>query len=233
MDQDVKSPRRYEGAARQSRTRRTRAAVVEAARRLFVDRGYAATTIDAISDLSDTPPATVYRLFSSKLGILKAVLDVSVGGDDRAVAMLDRPQVRAVVLDGDPKNQLGGFAALVRQVMARVGPVHRILADAARSDQDAASLLAEIARQRHEGQRRVARSVARSGALRPALRERDAADVIHALASPEVYSLLVFDRRWSEERYEKWLREILIDQLLRSDGPPSGNEPRNDVGPIA
>jgi hypothetical protein len=147
--------------------------------------------------------------------------------------MLDRPQVRAVVLDGDPKNQLEGFAALVRQVMARVGPVHRILADAARSDQDAASLLAEIARQRHEGQRRVVRSVARSGALRPALRERDAADIMHALASPEVYGLLVFDRGWSDERYEEWLREILIDQLLRSDGPPSGNEPRNDVAPIA
>jgi AcrR family transcriptional regulator len=214
MDPDVKTPRHYEGAARQARTRRTRAAVVEAARSLFVDRGYAATTIDAISDLSDTPQATVYRLFSSKLGILKAVLDISVGGDDEAVAMLHRPQVRTLLLDADPKNQLAGFAALVRQVMNRVGPVHRILADAARSDQDAASLLAEIARERHEGQKRIARSLARSGALRPALRERDAADIIHALASPEVYGLLVFDRGWSSERYEKWLGSILNDQLL-------------------
>ena len=72
MDRDVKPPRPYEGAARQARTRRTRAAVVEAARSLFVERGYAATTIEAISDRSDTPQATVYRLFSSKLGILKA-----------------------------------------------------------------------------------------------------------------------------------------------------------------
>jgi AcrR family transcriptional regulator len=214
MDRDVKTPRPYEGAARQARTRRTRAAVVEAARRLFVERGYATTTIDAISDLSDTPQATVYRLFSSKLGILKAVLDVSVGGDDEAVAMLDRPQVRALLLDGEPKNQLAGFAALLRDVMARVGPVHRILAEAARSDQDAASLLAEIARQRREGQQRIARSIGRSGSLRPGLRERDAADIIHALASPEVYGLLVFDRGWSSERYEKWLRSILIDQLL-------------------
>jgi AcrR family transcriptional regulator len=214
MDRDVKPPRRDEGAARQARTRRTRAAVVEAAHNLFVDRGYAATTIDAISELSDTPQATLYRLFSSKLGILKAVLDVSVVGDDEAVAMLDRPQVRALVQDGDPKNQLAEFAALVRQVMARVGPVHRILADAARSDQDAASLLGQVARQRLEGQRRIARSLAQSGALRPGLRERDAADIIHALASPEVYGLFVFDRGWSSARYEKWLSSILIDQLL-------------------
>jgi AcrR family transcriptional regulator len=214
VNRDVKPRRPYEGAARQARTRRTRAAVVEAARSLFAERGYAATTIEAISDRSDTPQATVYRLFSSKLGILKAVLDVSVGGDDEAVAMADRPQVRALLSDGNPKNQLAGFAALLGEIMARVGSVHRILADAARSDEDAASLLAEIARQRHEGQRRIARSLARSGALRPGLRERDAADIIHALASPEVYGLLVFDRGWTGERYEKWLRAILIDQLL-------------------
>jgi len=214
MDRDVKSRRPYEGAARQARTRRTREAVVEAARSLFLERGYAATTIEAISARSDTPQATVYRLFSSKLGILKAVLDVSIGGDDAAVAMADRPQVRALLSAEDPAKKLAGFAALLHDVMARAGPVHRILADAARSDQDAASLLAEIARQRHEGQRRIARSLARSGALRPGLWERDAADIIHALASPEVYGLLVSDRDWSGERYEKWLRSILIDQLL-------------------
>jgi hypothetical protein len=142
------------------------------------------------------------------------VLDVSIGGDDEAVPMADRPQVRALVSGEGPKNQLAGFAALVRGVMARVGPVHRILADAARSDQDAAALLAEIARQRHEGQRRIAHSLAGSGALRPGIRERDAADIIHALASPEVYGLLVSDRGWNGKRYEEWLRSILIDQLL-------------------
>jgi AcrR family transcriptional regulator len=188
--------------------------VVEAARALFVERGYAVTTIEAISDRSDTPQATVYRIFGSKLGILKAVLDVSIAGDDEAVAMLERPHVRGLLSDGDPKRQLAGFAALVRDVMSRAGAVHRILADAARSDPDAASLLAEIARQRREGQRRVARALARAGALRAGLKERDAADIIHALASPEVHGLLVFDRGWSGERYENWLRSILTDQLL-------------------
>jgi AcrR family transcriptional regulator len=214
VDGHVKTQRPSEGAARQARTRRTRAAVVDAAWTLFLERGYAATTIEAISGLSDTPQATVYRLFSSKLGILKAVLDVSVVGDDQAVAMLDRPQVRALVSDEDPKKQLAGFAALLREVMARAAPVHRILADAARSDEDAASLLAQLGRQRQEGQRRIARSLARSNALRPGLRERDAADVIYALASPEVYGLLVFERGWSAERYEKWVNAILVDQLL-------------------
>ena len=214
MNRDVKPRRPYEGAARQARTRRTWAAVVGAAQGLFLERGYAATTIEAISDRADTPQPTVYRLFSSKLGILKALLDLSVAGDDEATVMLDRPQVRALLADQEPKDQLAGFAALVSGVMTRVGPVHRILADAARSDQDAAALLAEIARQRHEGQRNIARSLARSSSLRPGLSERDAADVIHALASPEVHGLLVVDRGWTGERHEKWLRQILIEQLL-------------------
>jgi AcrR family transcriptional regulator len=213
VDEVVKTP--GAGAApSQARTRRTRAAVVEAARTLFLERGYAATTIESISDLSDTPQATVYRLFSSKLGILKAVLDVSIVGDDRSVPMADRPQVLSLLGDRDPVNQVTGFAALLRDLMARTAPVHRLLADAARSDAEAASLLAEIARQRAEGQRRIARSLARSGALKPGLRERDAADVIHALASPEMYGLLVFDRGWSGDRYEEWVRATLVDQLL-------------------
>lgn len=199
---------------RQARTRRTRAAVVEAARELFVERGYSATTIEAISERADTPQATVYRLFSSKLGILKWLLDVSIGGDDAAVAMLDRPEVQSLLADADPVNQLAGFAALVRSVLERAALLHRVLGEAARSDGDAAALFAEVARQRQQGQSRIARTLARSGALRPGLRERDASDVIHALASPEVYGLLVTDRHWPPERYERWLRDTLVSQLL-------------------
>src|SRR4051812_20447193 len=84
VERDVKGFE-HPGAHGQARTRRTRTAVVEAARILFLERGYGGTTIEAISELSDTPQATVYRLFSSKLGILKAVLDASIAGDDEAV----------------------------------------------------------------------------------------------------------------------------------------------------
>jgi AcrR family transcriptional regulator len=200
--------------ASQARTRLARAAVIEAARALFLERGYGATTIEAISDLADVPAATVYRLFSSKRGILKALLDVSVGGDDEAVPFADRPPVRTLLAEPDPRAQLAGFVAITVQVNSRVAPLYRILASAAGSDPDAAALLDELTRQRQEGQRLIARSLARAGALRPELRERDAADVIHALMSPEVYRLLVLDRSWKPERYERWLTAIVTDQLL-------------------
>jgi AcrR family transcriptional regulator len=205
-----------QAARTQARTRLARAAVVDAARDLFLERGYGSTTIEAISDMAYVPPATVYRLFSSKHGILKALLDVSIVGDDETVAMADRPHVRALLAEADPRSQLVGFVAVAADVNARVAPLYRILVSAAGSDPDAATLLDELTRQRQAGQRLIARSLASAGALRPALRERDAADLIHALMSPEVYRLLVLDRHWKSERYERWLTQTLVDQLLPS-----------------
>ena len=213
--------RSSEGRRGQARTRLARAAVIDAARTLFLERGYGTTTIEAISTLSDVPPATVYRLFSSKRGILKALLDVSIVGDDAAVPLSDRTPVRSLFADPDPKKQLTGFVGVAAAVNSRTAPVYRILVSAAHSDADAASLLDEQTRQRQRGQGRIARSLARAGALRPELRERDAADIIHALMSPEVYGLLVLDRGWQSERYERWLTETLIDQLLADDVSPA------------
>jgi AcrR family transcriptional regulator len=203
-----------DGKRGQARTRLARVAVVDAARTLFLERGYGTTTIEAISGLSDVPPATVYRLFSSKRGILKALLDVSIVGDDEGVPLADRPHVRSLLADPDPKKQLAGFVGIAADVNSRTAPIYGILVSAANSDPDAATLLDELTRQRQQGQGRIARSLTRAGALRPKLRARDAADIIHALMSPEVYRLLVLDRGWKPERYEQWLTAVLVDQLL-------------------
>lgn len=202
------------GKGRQARTRLARKAVVEAARTLFVERGYAATTMEAISDRSDVPAATVYRLFSSKLGILRALIDASVAGSEGAAPPADQPTAQALLADLDPVRQLKGFAAVCREVNTRTEPLYRILVSAAGSDPDANTLLAERSRRRSAGQDLIARALARAGALKPELRERDAADIIHALMSPELYQLLVINRRWRPQRYEQWLAQTLIDQLL-------------------
>ena len=198
----------------QARTRLARAAVVGAARALFIERGYGATTIESISERADVPSATVYRLFSSKHGILKALFDVSIVGDDEEVPMGQRPEVRSLLDDADPRSQLAGFVAIAAQINARVAPLYGILVSAAGTDAEAAAQLDELTRQRQQGQRVIARSLARAGALRPELRERDAADLIHALLSPELYRLLVIDRAWSPDRYATWLEAAITAQLL-------------------
>lgn len=219
MNAERKGRRSYEGSGGQARTRLARAAVVQAAQALFLERGYAATTIEAISNTSDVPPATVYRLFSAKLGILKALLDASIAGDDQSVPLLERGNTRALLADADPIRQMSGFAGICRQINARSAPIYRILLSAAGSDHEAAALLADYTRQRQAGQGQIASALARSGALRPGLKEQDAADIIHALMSPEVYRLLVGERAWSPQRYEQWLTDILTDQLLAAHRP--------------
>lgn len=200
--------------APQARTRLARRAVLDAAATLFLERGYGATTIDGISRASHVPQATVYRLFTSKEGILKALVDASIAGDDEPVPVAGRPDVRSRLRAADPRERLAGLAAVSVEINTRTAPIYRILVSAAGSDSGTAAILDELTRQRHEGQGRVATSLARSGALRPGLRARDAADLIYALASPELYRLLVIDRRWSPGRFERWLAEVLADQLL-------------------
>jgi AcrR family transcriptional regulator len=209
----VKRDSRNESGRGQARTRLARRAVVDAARTLFLERGYVATTIEAISELSDVPTATVYRLFSSKLGILKALLDTSIAGDDQPVAVQERPDVAALFTEPDAHTLLTGFAGVTTAINQRTNDVYRVLVSAAGSDAAAAELLSEIQQQRDRGQGQIARSLSRARALKPGLRVRDAADLIHALMSPEVYSLLVGDRGWTPERYQQWLATTLTQQL--------------------
>jgi len=198
----------------QARTRLARRAVVDAARALFLERGYAATTMEAISEHADVPAATVYRLFSSKLGILRALLDTSIAGDDQPVTVQGRPDVASLFREPDPSKLLAGFAGVTTAINQRTNDVYRVLVSAAGSDPAAAELLSDVQRQRDEGQGRIARSLARTHTLKPGLRERDAADLIHALMSPEFYRLLVGDRGWTAERYQQWLATTLTQQLI-------------------
>jgi AcrR family transcriptional regulator len=200
--------------APQARTRLARRAVLDAAGNLFLERGYGATTIDAISSASDIPQATVYRLFSSKQGILKALIDRSVAGDDEPVAVADRPHVQSMLRAPQPEDLLARLAAVSVDINQRTAPIYRILVSAASSDTEAAALLDELTRQRQEGQGRVAAALVEAKALRAGVGAQDAADVIHALASPELYGLLVVDRSWAPDRYQRWLAETLASQLL-------------------
>jgi AcrR family transcriptional regulator len=213
VSDDVKRDRLTRGGRGQARTRLARRAVVVAARTLFLERGYAATTIEAISNLADVPPATVYRLFASKLGILKALLDTSIAGDDQPLTVQERPNVASVFAEPDPVELLAGFAGVTTAINQRTSDVYRVLVSAAGSDPAAAELLDEMQQQRNRGQSQIAHALDRSGSLREGLQAHDAVDLIHALMSPEVYRLLVVDRGWPAEKYQQWLATTLVQQL--------------------
>jgi AcrR family transcriptional regulator len=197
----------------QARTRLARGAVVDAARALFMEGGYATTTVAAISDRAGVPEPTVYRLFSSKVGILKVLLDVSIAGDDQPVAVPERPAVVSLVDEPDPRKVLAGFATITTQINVRTNDLYDVLSRAADSDPEAAELFATLREQRDRGQGQLVRMLHRKHALRPGLKLSEATDVVHALMAPEVYRLLVTDRGWSPERYEAWATSLLVQQL--------------------
>lgn len=213
MTESVK-PRSYDNSRREARARATRARVVEAARALFVDRGYLATSIEAIGTAADVPLATLYRLFGTKRAILSAVLEVAFVGDDQPIALHDRPEIKALRDEPDARLFLAGFARLTREVLDRSGALQQVLRDAAQVDPEAAELLAAINGQRYTGQANVARGLVARDALADGITETHAHDTIYVLMSPEVRQILTVDREWTADQYEQWLRDTLCATLL-------------------
>lgn len=218
---DVKRP--YDRSRRDAATRATRRQVVAAALQLFLDQGYPATTMAQISEASGTPPATVYRLFGSKRGILKEVMDVALGGDDEPVEYRERPEVRAALASEDPGAMLDAFARLARALMERAGALQHVLATSAVIDEEAAGMLAVVRRQRYTGQARIVRVLAERGWLRDGFTETMAADIAYAVMSPELYRILTTERGWAPQDYEAWLAHTLRTQLLAVEQAARGS----------
>ena len=218
--------RRYDNSRRQAQVGATRRKLIEAAKHLFTEHGYPATTIEAIADAADVSLPTLYRLFGSKRALLAAVLDVSFGGDDQPIEFRDRPAVRAARDEPDPAKMVKAFARIVRELMDRASAMQYVLATAAQVDADAAELLAETRRQRHTGQSRIVRAMDATGALDPDLDRSEAADFVYALLSPDVHRILTVERGWPADRYEGWIARSLAGLLRTGSVSPGARSAR-------
>jgi TetR/AcrR family transcriptional regulator of autoinduction and epiphytic fitness len=215
MPPKVKS-RPYEMSNRARQARDTRRRIVEAAAKLFVRDGYSATSISAIAEEAGVAVPTVYATLRSKANILRAVVELTVRGDDAATPVASRPGWQEVEGERDPRKQLALFAHFHREICDREAAIFAQLEAAAGADPEATEWLAEQERLRYEVQARVARSLKRQKGLRRGLTIREAADVIWTLASERTYLALVRDRGWKADDYERWLHEQLVAALLPS-----------------
>jgi AcrR family transcriptional regulator len=211
---DPVNTRPYDSSRRAERTQASKRAVIAAARDLFLARGFADTTVEAISVASRVPIATVYRLFKTKTGILKQVIDTAVVGDDAPVPLGDRPVVKDAQAAEDPQAMTAAWAHVARQVFDNTATLRLVLRVAAALDTEAAALQDSIEEQRRIGQARVARALAHKGFLRPGLKETEARDIVYALMSIDTYRILRLEQRWSGARYERWLANALHRLLI-------------------
>jgi TetR/AcrR family transcriptional regulator, regulator of autoinduction and epiphytic fitness len=213
MTSPVKS-RPYDSSNRARQARETRRRIAEAAALLFARQGYSATSISAIAEAAGVAVPTVYASLRSKANILRAVVELTVRGDDEAAPVASRARWQEIERRQDPREQLTLFAHLHRQICDREAAVFAQLEAAAGADPEGTQLLAEHDQRRYETQRRLARSLHRRKQLKPGLAAREAADIIWTLASERTYLALVRDRGWKAHNYERWLAEQLLAALL-------------------
>jgi AcrR family transcriptional regulator len=211
MVEPVKPRRSYHSPRRQQQAAATRRSILEAAQRLFTEHGYPATTMEQVAAEAGVALKTVYVAFATKSGLLRALWDLRLKGDHEEAAVADRPWYREVVEEPDPERQLRANARMVKQ---RIGGILKILRSAAPVDPDAGALWRLIQTDFHDNQRVIVESVAAKGALRPGLEVDRATDILWALNHPDVWLLLVGERGWAPEQWERWFADTTRDQLL-------------------
>jgi AcrR family transcriptional regulator len=207
--------RRYVSEVRDEQARRTRRAIVTAARDLFLAQGYAATTIDAIAEAAHASRRTVFNAVGGKVVLLKLALEWAIVGDDEPVALADRPAIRAIQAERDPRRALALWVTMVVDIAARVAPVGAVLYAAADGDPEAAELLANEAQVRMSGATAFVGYLASLGGLAAGVSERQAAELCWALMDGHLYHLLVTQRGWTPAALAQWLSDSLAATLLR------------------
>jgi AcrR family transcriptional regulator len=206
--------RRYDSVLRQEQARQTRARILDAAQKLFSERGYANATMEAIASGAGVATDTVYATFRNKQGVLHALLDVRVTGDELPIGVLDRQGPQAVRADRSQARQVARFAEDVTGILERARPVDDVMRGAAAVDPDIAALRTRMQEGRYDNMRQLASWLTANGPLRKGMSEEDAAAIVWAVASPEVHGLLRVGRGWSSERYRDWLAATLTRTLL-------------------
>jgi AcrR family transcriptional regulator len=210
----VKPTRTYDSALRKQQASQTRMKILDAAQNLFGARGYPASTVEAIAAGAGVAVDTVYAAFASKRGVLQALLNVRVGGDEAKIDLLDRQGPQAVKREPDQKALVAAFAVDVSAIIERARPVDDIIRGAAAVDPDIAELRSKAQAYRYGNTRQLVSWIAAKGPLREGLTEDDAAAIVWTMTSPEVHGLLRAVRGWSPERYTAWLGESLTRILL-------------------
>lgn len=217
MTSDVKShssKRRYDGSNRRNAAEENRRSILAAARQLFVERGYAGTTMSAVAAAAGVALDTVYAAVGAKPALLRELIETAISGSDHAIPAEQRHYVKAIVNEPDPHRKLRMYARSVAEIQPRLAPLFLVLRDAARSDPDLANLWNDISNRRAANMRLLVGNVAQAGGLRAGVSTEDAADLIWATNGPEFFLLLTAERGWTAEKFEEWLGDLWTRSLL-------------------
>jgi AcrR family transcriptional regulator len=207
--------RPYDARQRRERAederRATRRRVADAARRLFLERGYVATTMADVAREAGVALQSVYNAGHSKADLLHLVTDLAVAGDDQDVMLLERPEIAAIATEPNPERQVEMIATAIASALERLAPVWVCYREAAAVDATAAADLEAAHRRRHQSLAGIVAMLPKDRLRRP---QEETTDTLWAIASIDTFLLLRTIRNWDATRYAEWLSRTLVDQLL-------------------
>ena len=194
---------------RQRQTEETRQKMLAASRLLFLQRGYAGTTTDAIAEEAGVSPKTVLGAFGSKRGILTELLSLDSLGE-RYQKILAQLRV-----DPDPYQRVRLVAQMTRQACETLTPEFDLLRGAVAVAPELASISRIVEDRRWSREVHFVTFLETCGVLRADLSHTKAIDEVWALTSFDLYRRLIIERGWSPEEYEIWLTQTLTQRLFR------------------
>ena len=211
-----KSPKReYDATRRQAQAKETRLHILEAARKLFTERGYAGATAEAIAAEAGVSLQTIYAIFKNKRKILVSLMNVSSpSGEEDHTHMPERAGPQAVSRETDQRRQLQMFAEIVAYNLDQVAVISEIMVDAAKTEPEIDRILQKLNKQRLEHMTLAVEQVAANGPFRENIDRAYATDIVWTLTSSEVFLMFTRERGWSKEKYAAWLADTLIGELL-------------------
>jgi AcrR family transcriptional regulator len=214
MSEAVKPKRTYDASGRREQAGRTRLAMLDAGRELFLTHGYANTTVHMVAAAAGVSTQSVYKVFANKPGLVKALVDVALVGDDEPVPMMEREFVQRNMAEPDPRKKLTDYGAHLAELAPRASPIMLVVRDAGTNDAGAAELWQQLQNERLTGMTHFARHLAAEGHLRRGVSAAEARDVLWTYNSVELWDLLVNQRGWTTKRYGRWVGEQLVTALL-------------------
>lgn len=207
----------YRSPLRASQAKATRLRVIDAATRLFIERGYGATSIDEIAEAAGVGRATVFTSVGGKASLLRIAYDVALVGDDEPIPLPLRPWARPVRVATSQTERINRYADVIALVGGRLAQIYEAFRGAASSDPEVREQWNQILAERRVGARNVVKMLREHGPLRRGLDDDGAADIIWILNDPGLYHQLVLQRGWTPERFRSWVAETMRSQLLRAN----------------
>ena len=217
MTEESRGTRRrsYRSPRRAEQARLTRRAILDAALPLFIERGYAGTSMPDIARKAGVALPTVEAAFGTKVKLLMALRDVTIVGDDEAIPVAERSWFREMLDEPDPHRQLHRFAEVTCRVKRRTARLNEVIRRAAPSDPEIGQVWQEVQEQLMADHRLVVERLAANGVLREELDVEQATKILWLLNHPSVHYLATVEGGWSEEDFEQWVAAALTHQVLR------------------